>query len=286
MDATSDPVHSNDPSTTAAATRQGSMALAIAHFAVGATLTTLLLWMAWPGMPYGRSAALFGGGWAMIPDAGKLDPFATQEVYAFHDSPAANVFWGHGYLDSGVADSLAFAAAAVAALLLASVLVDSHDGWRRWGVDAVSTAPTGHLVRSLARTVALLRRAVACAAIAAGAVLGVQSFLAGGPFAAVLVGAGAALGLFGLATLNDDRLLAALAARVVPLSVRVGTWVGISAAAGAVAVVLLSRVFPLTGVSVPYGALGLVVLFLLVRLWVPMRATDAASDAVTRDRTW
>jgi hypothetical protein len=127
---------------------------------------------------------------------------------------------------------------------------------------------------------------VACAAIAAGAVLGVQSFLAGGPFAGVLVGAGAALGLFGLATLNDDRPLAALAARVVPFPVRAGARVGVSAAAGAVAVVLLSRVFPLTGVSVPYGALGLVVLFLLVRLWVPMRATDAASDAVTRDRTW
>lgn len=264
------------------------MALAITHFAVGATLTALLLWIAWPGMPYSRSAALFGGGWAMVPDAGKLGPFATSKMYAFHDSAAANVFWGHGYLDSGFAEPLAFAAAAVAALLLVSVLIDTTDAWRHWGVDASLTASADRWVRLMARAVALVRRAAAGGAIATGGLLGVQSFLAGGPFAGILVGTGAALGLFGLATLNDDRVLAAFAARVVPTWVRTATWVAVSVAAGTVAAVLLSRVVPLTGVSVPYGALGFVLLLLLARLWLPFRRpVGHEADAATGgDRTW
>lgn len=265
------------------------MALAIAHFAVGATLTTLVLWFAWPGMPYSRSAALLGGAWAMIPDAGKLGPFATTEMYAFHDSPVANVFWGHGYLDSGVADSTEVAAVAVAAFLFVSVVVDTSEAWqRRRDVDSGSTAAPTPGVRLLARSVTVLRRAAALTAVAAGGVLGVQSFLAGGRFAGILVGVGAALGVFGLATLNEDRALAAFAARVAPMWVRTATWVAVSVGAGAVAVVLLSRVVPLTGVSIPYGALGFVLLLLLARLWLPFRRPVGrdADHTTESDRAW
>jgi hypothetical protein len=259
------------------------MSLGIGHFMIGATLTAVALWMVRPGLPYTRSATLFGGAWAMIPDAGKIERFATPEMLAFHDSPAANVFWGHRYLDVvDAGDSAGFAAAATAAFLLVSVLTEVAAARRdRRPVDVTTAAG------SPTRAVVWLRRAVAAAAMATGGVLGLLPFVADGRFTGILVGTGAVLGLLGIEILDEDRALVSLARRVVPTPVRVAARVAVSVPAGSIAAVLLSRVPPMTDLSVPYGALGLVLLVLLLRLWLPTRAvSDGDTGPVSSDRTW
>jgi hypothetical protein len=73
------------------------MSQAITHFAVGATLTAVLIVLLVPAVRYPRTWVLVGGGWAMVPDAGKL--VADPAVLAFHGTRWADLFWFHRTLD-------------------------------------------------------------------------------------------------------------------------------------------------------------------------------------------
>lgn len=101
------------------------MSLALTHFAVGSALTILVVAYLVPRVPYPRLIGLLGGVWAMIPDSYWVFPAYTEELRALHDSPLANVFWFHRFLDlSDPADSPRVAAVALAGLLVATVLAE------------------------------------------------------------------------------------------------------------------------------------------------------------------
>ncbi|AGN02736.1 hypothetical protein L593_13985 [Salinarchaeum sp. Harcht-Bsk1] len=99
------------------------MSQGITHFAVGATVTVLLVTVAIPTVRYPRTWTLVGGGWALVPDASKLH--AVPETLAFHDSILANVCWAHRTLDRlDPGDSTTWASAALLALFGATVLAE------------------------------------------------------------------------------------------------------------------------------------------------------------------
>lgn len=99
------------------------MSQAITHFAVGAALTAVVVTLLVPGVRYPRTWVLVGGGWAMVPDAGKL--VTDPSVLAFHGSPWADLFWFHLTLDRlDPTDSTLPAAAAVAGLILVTLLAE------------------------------------------------------------------------------------------------------------------------------------------------------------------
>ena len=96
------------------------MSIAIAHFAVGAALTTLVVAALAPDCRYPRTAVLLGGGWAMLPDVHWVSPVAEELLYRFHGTPiVTDLFWFHGTLDRvDPGDSKAVAAVAIAAFLV------------------------------------------------------------------------------------------------------------------------------------------------------------------------
>ena len=81
------------------------MSLALAHFAVGATGTTLLLAPLPVRVRCERTLILLGGIWALLPDIYKLAPIhelapvAAERMHAIHGSAVANLFWFHRALD-------------------------------------------------------------------------------------------------------------------------------------------------------------------------------------------
>ena len=102
------------------------MSQGITHFAVGATLTTLVETLAVPDVRYPRVWALLGGCWAMLPDAAKL--VDSDAVYAFHYTRWADLFWGHRTMDRVDADdSAALGAAAVASFVLATAVAEHRE---------------------------------------------------------------------------------------------------------------------------------------------------------------
>lgn len=99
------------------------MSMGVTHFAVGATLTILVVTYLVPDVPYPRTVAILGGIWAMIPDAQKLSPVLQSELWKLHYSPLADVFWFHRWLDvvdSG--DSVVVAAASLLGLFAVTVI--------------------------------------------------------------------------------------------------------------------------------------------------------------------
>jgi hypothetical protein len=75
------------------------VSLALAHFAFGAAMTTLLLTLL-PTVGYPRTVVLAGGTWAMVPDAHWVSPVARETLRRFHQtSPLTDVFWCHRTLD-------------------------------------------------------------------------------------------------------------------------------------------------------------------------------------------
>ncbi|MFC4357547.1 hypothetical protein ACFO0N_06225 [Halobium salinum] len=99
------------------------MSQGIAHFALGAALTALVVAFLLPFVPYPRTVTLAGGGWALVPDAPHLVESPTME--ALHDSAWADLFWFHRALDRwDVSDSTEVAALFVAALLFATLVAE------------------------------------------------------------------------------------------------------------------------------------------------------------------
>ena len=104
------------------------MSTGLAHFAVGATLTTLIVTFVIPGVRYPRLLVVCGGVWAMLPDAWRVAPVYRDELRAFHASPNADVFWFHYTLDQLDAhDSQLFALVMVLVFLAVTVVAERRD---------------------------------------------------------------------------------------------------------------------------------------------------------------
>lgn len=107
--------------------------MALAHFAFGAAMTTLVFTVLVPVVRYPRTVVLTGGGWAMVPDFHWVSPIAERQLYALHSSRWADVFWFHRTLDRlDPTDSKTVAAACVALLIAATAFAE----WRNYRAPA------------------------------------------------------------------------------------------------------------------------------------------------------
>ena len=100
------------------------MSLAVTHFAVGATMTTLLLAARRPRSDHPRTLSVCGGLWAMAPDAGKL--LNSVLLDAVHDGSLANLCWLHGAFDAADAGDAPLAGAAALGALAVVTLWDER----------------------------------------------------------------------------------------------------------------------------------------------------------------
>ncbi|SEO66188.1 hypothetical protein SAMN04487948_10442 [Halogranum amylolyticum] len=98
------------------------MSFAIGHFALGATVTALIVTYLLPRLPYPRTIVALGGAWALVPDAAKLRP-TSRTLVAFHDGQWADIFWLHRTLDRlDATDSPRVSALLVAVFLVVTLL--------------------------------------------------------------------------------------------------------------------------------------------------------------------
>lgn len=109
--------------------------LAVTHFALGATLTTLLLAVARPRSLYSRTASVCGGVWATLPDVDRL--LDLPFLAGVDASPLANVCWFHAALDAVDAGNAPVAGAAALAAFGVVTLWDE----RRASTATVSSPP-------------------------------------------------------------------------------------------------------------------------------------------------
>ncbi|MFC7251171.1 hypothetical protein ACFQJ5_15160 [Halomicroarcula sp. GCM10025324] len=104
------------------------MVLAIGHFALGATLTTVLVVLLGSRVPFPRTVVLLGGGFALLPDLQQIDPLAGPTLAAFHNSAVADLFWFHRTLDVlDPGDSALVAGALVAVFVLVTAVSELWD---------------------------------------------------------------------------------------------------------------------------------------------------------------
>ncbi len=122
------------------------MSMAIAHFAFGAAITTLLATFLVPTIWYPRTVTLAGGSWAMIPDFHWVSPIARRQFYAFHSSQWADLFWFHRTLDRlDPSDSKTVAAVCLAFFILTTALAE----WRNYRAPpSVKAAYQTHIERN------------------------------------------------------------------------------------------------------------------------------------------
>lgn len=103
------------------------MSLALAHFAIGATLTTLCVTYLIPGVR-ARSLIVLGGVWAMLPDIWRITPRYQFEIRVFHASPWADIFWFHATLDRvDPMDSQVFAFGMLLVFLVITVIAERRN---------------------------------------------------------------------------------------------------------------------------------------------------------------
>lgn len=106
------------------------MSLALAHFAFGAAMTTLLLTLL-PTTRYPRTVVLVGGAWAMLPDAHWVSPVARETLRRLHQTSAlTDVFWFHRTLDRLDPTDDPAVAAGFLVLLVAVTLVAERRNYR------------------------------------------------------------------------------------------------------------------------------------------------------------
>jgi hypothetical protein len=101
------------------------MSIAIAHFAVGAGLTALVVAAFAPRIWCARTLSLLGGVWAMVPDLHWVSPVAHRQLIALRTSAWGDLFWFHRALDLlDPADSKAVGAACVAFFVAATACAE------------------------------------------------------------------------------------------------------------------------------------------------------------------
>lgn len=75
------------------------MSLAIAHFALGAGVTALILGFFAPQIKYQRTLTIVGGMWALVPDLHYVSPIYADVLVGIKASFIGNLFWFHRLLD-------------------------------------------------------------------------------------------------------------------------------------------------------------------------------------------
>lgn len=75
------------------------MSLVLAHFAIGAVMTALLIEVFFRDLHYKRTAIVFGGIWGLIPDTVGVIPSYAGVFQQLIGSPWANLFWFHRIMD-------------------------------------------------------------------------------------------------------------------------------------------------------------------------------------------
>ncbi|GAB3669065.1 hypothetical protein [Halopiger thermotolerans] len=107
------------------------MSMAIAHFAFGAAMTTLLIAFLVPSVRYPRTVLLLGGGWAMLPDFHWVSPIAKQQLHTIHQTSLwTDLFWFHRTLDRmDPTDSKTVGATMLTLFLLATAIAE-HRSYR------------------------------------------------------------------------------------------------------------------------------------------------------------
>ena len=100
--------------------------MALAHFAFGAAMTTLVVTLLVPTVWYPRTLVLVGGGWAMVPDFHWVSPVANAQLRQIHEtSLLTDLFWFHRTWDRvDPTDSKLVAAGLVALLLVATAVAE------------------------------------------------------------------------------------------------------------------------------------------------------------------
>lgn len=169
------------------------MSIALAHFAVGASLATVAVLYFIPELPYERVVILLSGVWAMIPDVAKLGLGSPRQATVLFDSVWANVFWFHQRLDViDATDSVRFAAVAVGVFIGVTALAERWEYTIREHVPE-ETGSRGANVRSLAVLVLVL----SVGSLAAGGLVLAGAFVVEA-FTVLYIGTGAMLGICGL----------------------------------------------------------------------------------------
>ncbi|WP_135855109.1 hypothetical protein [Halorussus salinus] len=102
------------------------MSMAIAHFAFGAAMTTLLITFLVPAVRYPRTLLLVGGGWAMLPDLHWVSPIFNQQLRTLHQTSVwMDLFWFHRTLDQAdPSDSKTIAGGFLAFLILTTAIAE------------------------------------------------------------------------------------------------------------------------------------------------------------------
>lgn len=203
------------------------MSIAIAHFAVGATLATVALLYFVPEAPYQRVVVLLSGVWAMVPDVVSLHPPYASELAVAFDSVWANAFWFHQRLDTvDGTDSLSFAAVTLGAFVVVTAVAE------RWAYTVREHAADGDPAAfGPGRSLSALRAVLGAGCVGYGVLL-LGAAVVVDAATILYVGTGATLGLAGAIALAGRASRAAAwplvdrlppgAATVVPLAVSFG----------------------------------------------------------------
>lgn len=99
------------------------MSLAVTHFAVGASLTLLLVWFLVPSCRYLGSVGVLGGIWSLVPDLHYVSPVHVTELRGIKHSVWGDVFWFHRTMDGWTQGRGSRGTAGLAILLLLGVMV-------------------------------------------------------------------------------------------------------------------------------------------------------------------
>lgn len=259
------------------------MSLAITHFAVGGTLTTLVLLYLLPPTRYARSLVLVGGLWAMVPDVHRISPVFATQLRAFHGSTIADAFWLHRTLDAvDPGDSTLVATVALGTFTATAVVADRWSYTTRERAASPDGSPLGVL-----RSVVAVGRLASVAGVGLG--VGYLGLAVGHPATdastGLYVGVGAILLATGLLGATTELAVAGAVTRLTPAPVRLVFRAAV--AVGAVTVGLGLLAVPLrsgpSAASVAYAGLGSALLLeavVFAGAWVD---ADGPARSVERD---
>ncbi|NHN46530.1 hypothetical protein G9464_02820 [Halostella sp. JP-L12] len=105
------------------------MALAVTHFALGITLTLLLVHVVAPKTQYRMTLSVSGGLWALLPDLHYVVPGHWGLLWGLKHTVFGNLFWFHAALDGAVQGRGSRRTAAVTLGVLLLVVAATE----RWG---------------------------------------------------------------------------------------------------------------------------------------------------------
>lgn len=75
------------------------MSLVLAHFAVGATMTALVLHVFFREFRYKRTGTVLGGVWGLVPDFHAVSPMYADTLRRLDESRWGDLFWFHRTMD-------------------------------------------------------------------------------------------------------------------------------------------------------------------------------------------